>query len=98
MSVIGPGSMLLCVTTNIERFGVNCGSTYECASVEESFGQCGACGQYPGDGVEGVFLVGVPRPVFGNHFATFCTCAFVPAGRQGDFDEMLKFEPVKEDA
>ena len=95
MSTIGPGVMLVCITDQLERYGVRHQHVYECASVELTYyGACPGCG----NDTEGLLLVGVQTPVswlFGR--MAFCPCAFVPAGRKGQFDTLLQAKDITAD-
>ncbi len=84
MSAIGPGTMLCCVDDHGSDL-VTVGRTYECTVVGP--GKCTACGE--GTGVQ---IAEVPLPPWEG----FCARQFVPAGRRGMFDHLLKTEPVKE--
>ena len=95
MTAIGPGSMLVCITDQLERYGVRHQHVYECASVEPTcYGACPGCQ----NDTEGLLLVGVNTPehvLFGR--MAFCPCAFVPAGRKGQFDTLLQAKDITAD-
>ncbi len=81
MSAIGPGSLLLCIrgATANPAYALVEGRVYECESISPAFA-CSACAAE-----ETLDLVGHV-----SDWAGYCACRFVPAGRKGDFETLLR--------
>lgn len=102
MSAIGPGALLLCVDVSGAP-ELTAGRIYECEA--RPFWRTRPCDRCAAVEVgHGVVLVecqavspDLPAPI--NRY-NFCPGRFVPAGRKGDFQTLLRKanRPVKEDA
>lgn len=96
---IGPGTLLLAITDGGQLYGcplpdLVIGRVYECLEVDsgdDTSEPCGRCGS--------IDVLDLCETGFDPDWG-YCPCAFVPAGRRGDFESLLRKadEPARVDA
>lgn len=93
MTPIGPGTMLICIRADVIDDDValqdlQVGRQYECSFVDVStLDECAHRGTQTL-----IQLVEMP----GHPDVGYWACQFTPAGRKGDFEPLLKVEPIHE--